>query len=70
MFSVVARRHFPSSLILILAGVAIASLTGSGLFDNARKAEGAHKNAQNLENETLTDYENWVQNYIDEVEKR
>ena len=51
-------------ILLILAGISIASLTGSGLFDKARQAENASKNAQNVENETLTQYENVMNEYL------
>ena len=52
-------------ILLILAGVTIASLSGSGLFGKAREAEGKSKNAANEENVTITEYENWVGNYLD-----
>ena len=51
-------------ILLILAGISIASLSGSGLFDNARKAESEYGNAQNKENAVLTDYEKWMTNYL------
>ncbi len=51
-------------ILLILAGISIASLSGSGLFGKARQAEGASKNAQNLEENRLDDYEKWMNNYI------
>jgi len=52
-------------VLLILAGISIASLTNSGLFDNARKAEAEYGNAQNKENKVLDDYQQWVENYLD-----
>ena len=52
-------------LLLILAGISIATLTGSGLFENARLAEQKSKNAQDLEDSTLKDYENKISEYID-----
>lgn len=52
-------------ILLILAGISIASLSGSGLFDKARQAENEYGNAQNAENAALQDYEQWMNNYID-----
>ena len=37
-------------ILLILAGISISTLTGSGLFEKAREAEAKSKNAQNEEN--------------------
>ncbi len=51
-------------ILLILAGISIASLSGSGLFDNARKAEKEYGDSQNKENSTLQDYEKWMDNYL------
>lgn len=51
-------------ILLILAGISIASLSGSGLFDKARQAENASKNAAAVENNTLQEYEQWMNNYI------
>ena len=43
-------------ILLILAGVAIAQLTGNGLFENAKLAKEKSENAQRLENSTMQDY--------------
>ena len=51
-------------LLLILAGISIASLTNSGLFEKARLAEQKSKNAQELEDITLKDYENKIGEYV------
>lgn len=51
-------------ILLILAGVTIASLTGTGLFGKAKEAGGKSKNAANEENVTLRDYENWIDNEL------
>lgn len=51
-------------ILLILAGISIASLSGSGLFNKTKQAEGATTNAQGKENNTLGEYENWVNNYL------
>lgn len=55
-------------ILLILAGISIASLNGSGLFDNARKAENAYKNAQNKENGIIKGYEEYVNNYLNGID--
>ena len=47
-------------ILLILAGVTIASLTGTGLFGKAKEAGEKSKNAANEENIILQDYENWI----------
>lgn len=52
-------------LLLILAGITILSLTGSGLFENAKLAEQKSKNAQEKEDGILGDYENKIGEYID-----
>lgn len=52
-------------ILLILAGISIATLTGSGLFEKARLAEQKSKNAQEKEDATLGDYENKIAQYID-----
>lgn len=52
-------------ILLILAGISIVTLTGSGLFENARLAEQKSKNAQEEEQSILGDYENKIGEYID-----
>ena len=47
-------------ILLILAGISIAALTNTGLFDKAKKAKIEIENAQELENEILADYENKI----------
>lgn len=54
-------------ILLILAGVSIASLDESGLFDKAKEAKNASENASVEENQTLKNYEDWVGNYINEI---
>lgn len=51
-------------ILLILAGISIAALGESGLFDNARKAKNEYGEKANEENLTLQDYERWVNNYL------
>ena len=51
-------------ILLILAGISIATLTGSGLFEKAKLAEQESKNKQELEDATLSDYENKIGEYV------
>ena len=44
-------------VLLILAGVGIATLTQTGLFENAKQAKNVTENAQNTENTMLANYE-------------
>ncbi len=52
-------------ILLILAGISIAQLTGNGLFENAKLAKEKSENAQKLEDDTLGDYESKIGEYID-----
>ena len=45
-------------ILLILAGVAITTLTQTGLFENAKQAKNKTENAQIEENTILGSYEN------------
>ena len=45
-------------LLLILAGISISQLAGSGLFEKAKKAEEESKKSQELETSILGDFEN------------
>ncbi len=51
-------------ILLILAGVAIATLTQTGLFENTKQAKNAMENAQIEENEILVGYENKVNEIV------
>lgn len=53
-------------VLLILAGISIAALTQTGLFDKVKQAKQKSKNAQKEENTILGDYEN----KIDEIVKQ
>ncbi len=44
-------------ILIILAGISIASLTGSGLFEKAKEAKNKSVEAQGLENSILNEYE-------------
>ena len=52
-------------ILLILAGITINSLTGSGLFDKVKLAKEESENAEKLENKTLGEYESEIGKYID-----
>ena len=52
-------------ILLILAGISIAQLTGNGLFDKVKLAKEKSDEAQAKENETLGDYENKIGEYLD-----
>ena len=47
-------------ILLILAGLSISALTGSGLFGKANDAVNKYGNAQNQENSILREYENYI----------
>ena len=51
-------------ILLILAGISIASLTQTGLFNKAQEAKNATENATVLENTRLQEYENAFDQYI------
>lgn len=51
-------------ILLILAGVAIVTLTQTGLFENAKQAKNAIENAQKNENKILENYEDNVNEYV------
>lgn len=50
-------------ILLILAGISIAALSDSGLFQKAKDAKNVSDNAAQNENERLQDYEHWMNNY-------
>ena len=51
-------------ILLILAGISIATLTNTGLFGKAKESEQKSKNAQELEKLTLADYENKIDSTV------
>lgn len=53
-------------ILLILAGISIASLTQRNLFDTAKKAKENTIEATERENTTLNEYDNWVTNITTE----
>ena len=50
-------------ILLILAGISIATLSQTGLFEKAKDAKGKSINAQGVENNTLGEYENAFNEY-------
>lgn len=53
-------------ILLILAGISIAQLTGNGLFEKAKLAKEEQENAKIEEDEKLGDYENKIDKTIAE----
>lgn len=53
-------------LLLILAGISISALTGTGLFEKAQEAKEKTENAQKLENTILSEYEIELEKYSKE----
>ena len=51
-------------ILLILAGISIASLSNTGLFTNAKKAANATNEATKLEQNRLTEYETEMNKYL------
>ena len=51
-------------ILLILAGISISALTQTGLFEKVNKAKQKSENAQSLENATLADYENSINEIV------
>lgn len=54
-------------ILLILAGISIATLQANGLFSKTKEAKNASENAQIVENSTLNDYEYQMNTYLDDV---
>lgn len=52
-------------ILLILAGISIAQLTGNGLFEKAKLAKEESKNAQDYEEEQIAKYSNEINGYVD-----
>ncbi len=51
-------------ILLILAGISISALTQTNLFIKAKLSKEKHESAQIEENETLANYENNINKYI------
>lgn len=56
-------------ILLILVGISIATLSGSGLFENARFAKEKAENSQIKENQVLDGYEGVINNYLPTAEE-
>ena len=56
-------------ILLILAGISISALTGSGLLAKAQDAEKKYDNAQAEESKTLLGYESLIDEYVTGVKK-
>ena len=54
-------------ILLILAGISIASLTQTGLFGKTQEAKQKTENAQAEENATLGEYEQLISNYFENL---
>ena len=52
-------------VLLILAGISIAQLTGNGLFEKAKTAKEVSKNAQDYEEKQIAKYTNDINSYVD-----
>lgn len=50
-------------ILLILAGVSIATLSNTKLFGKSRNAVNAYKNSEIEQNEVLNDYEHFLNEY-------
>lgn len=57
-------------ILLILAGITISQLSGSGLFEKAKLAEQKSKDAQEKEEGILGDYENKIGQYVDSTREQ
>lgn len=51
-------------ILLILAGISIAQLTGNGLFEKAKMAKEVSKNAQDYEETQIAKYTNEINSYV------
>ena len=54
-------------ILLILAGITISQLSGSGLFERAKGARDKWQNAQNEEEIQISKYNNEIEEYIDNI---
>lgn len=51
-------------ILLILAGISIATLSNTNLFGKAKEAKNASENAQRVENNALENYVNAIDEYL------
>ena len=52
-------------ILLILAGITISQLTGSGIFEKAKEARNKWQNAQEDEEAKIAKYSNEIDSYVD-----
>ena len=52
-------------VLLILAGITVAQLSGNNLFENAKLAKEKYKNSQEDEDKTIEQYGDEINNYVD-----
>ena len=52
-------------ILLILAGITISQLSGSGVFEKAKEARDKWQNAQNEEEIQIAKYNNEIESYIE-----
>ena len=57
-------------ILLILAGITISALTNQGLLKNAKEATNRTENAQKEEQELLNQYEDELNNYLSQNDKK
>ena len=50
-------------ILIILAGISISTLTNTGIFQKAKDAKGASKNAEKEQKQTLSEYERELNKY-------
>lgn len=55
-------------ILLILAGITLATLGDTNLFNNAKRAKNEYGEKANEENATLQDYETKIQDEINELD--
>ena len=51
-------------ILLILAGISIATLSNTNVFGKAKEAKNASENAQRVENNALENYVNAIDEYL------
>ena len=51
-------------ILLILAGITISQLQGSGIFERAKEARDKYRNAQEDEEERIAKYSNEIDSYV------
>ena len=52
-------------VLLILAGITVAQLSGNGLFENTKMAKEKYRNAKDNEDYIIDEYSNEIDSYMD-----